>query len=176
MSRPLSAKQPSSARFVTEVVLAYGSDLHRFLVRRMRESSDAKDVAQEVYLRLLRLERSDLVRQPRAYVYFIASQVAEEHRMRSANQPLVYDSAGLERMASHGAYTRPDELPEQLNAERELTALLSRLSVAHRTVILLRKRDGLSIPEIAKELGLSVHKVRRLVVEANELLVSIRWK
>ncbi len=165
----------SAARFVSEVALAYGSDLHRFLVRRMQANEDAEDVAQEVYLRLLRLQRSDVVRQPHAYVYYIAAQIAGEHRMRAARQPVVYSSEAVERVASEDPYARPDELPDQLHIERELQSMLARLSIAHRNVLILRKRDGLSIPEIAQELGMSVHKVRRYLVEANERMASFKW-
>ena len=173
----MSDKETSpAARFVSEIALAYGSALHRFLVKRLRASEDARDVAQEVYLRLLRLQRSDLVRQPHAYVYFIAAQVAGEHQMRLARQPLVYDSQGLDRLADQGGYARPDELPDQVHVERELLAMLSRLCTAHRNVLILRKRDGLSIAEIAQELGISVHKVRRYLVEANERMVGFKWK
>jgi RNA polymerase sigma-19 factor, ECF subfamily len=172
----MSLKDPrAAARFVSQVALAYGSDLHRFLVKRLRANEDAEDVAQEVYLRLLRLERSDLVRQPHAYVYYIAAQVAGEHRMRLAKQAVVYDSDVVEHSASDDPYARPDEMPEQLHIERELLRMLSRLSVAHRNVLILRKRDGLSIPEIARELEMSVHKVRRYLVEANERMVSFKW-
>src|SRR4051812_26778 len=85
------AKQ--SAQFVQEVAETYGRNLHQYLVKRLRAGEDAQDLAQEVYLRLLRLHRSDLVRQPVAYVYFLASQVVGEHRMREGKRPLVYDSA-----------------------------------------------------------------------------------
>jgi RNA polymerase sigma-19 factor, ECF subfamily len=173
----MSAKDSKAAtRFVCEVALAYGSDLHRFLVKRMRANEDAEDVAQEVYLRLLRLERSDLIRQPHAYVYYIAAQIAGERRMRAAQQSIVYDSAMAERVANEAAHAWPDELPEQLHVERELKRLLARLSTVHRNVLILRKRDGLSIPEIAQELGISVHKVRRYLVEANERMVSFKWE
>ncbi len=166
----------STARFVSKVALAYGSDLHRFLVKRMRSNEDARDVAQEVYLRLLRLQRSDLVRQPHAYVYYIAAQVAGEHRMRAARQPVVFDSETLNRAAHEESYTRADELPEQLHLERELQRMLAQLSTVHRNVLLLRKRDGLSITEIAERLQLSVHKIRRYLVEANERMSSFKWK
>jgi RNA polymerase sigma-19 factor, ECF subfamily len=173
----VTVKDPNSnAGFVSDVALAYGSDLHRYLVKRMRSNEDAQDVAQEVYLRLLRLQRSDLVRQPHAYVYFIAAQVAGEHRMRAAQRPVVCDSDALDRAAHQDSYSRPDELPDRLHIERELLQLLSRLSTAHRNVLILRKRDGLSIAEIAQELNISVHKVRRYLVEANERMASFKWK
>src|SRR5262245_5457791 len=94
-----------AARFVTQVVLAYGSELHRFLVRRLKSSEDAADLAQEVYLRLLRLPRTDLIRKPQAYLYFVAAQIAAEHRMREHNRPLVFDTDALERLTGESTFS-----------------------------------------------------------------------
>jgi RNA polymerase sigma-19 factor, ECF subfamily len=167
----MKAKDPSpTAQFVKEVALAYGSELHRYLVKRLRAGEEADDMAQEVYLRLLRLQRSDLIRQPAAYVYFLASQVVGEFRMRAAKRPIVYDSEALDRAASDDGYSRPDELPEREHAEREVKRLLAKLNKAHRTVLLMRKRDGFSVQEIADKLQMSVFKVKRYLVEANSTL------
>lgn len=159
-----------AATFVQGVAETYGSRLHRYLVKRLRAGEEAEDMAQEVYLRLLRLQRSDLIRQPAAYVYFLASQIVGEHRMRESQRPLVYDSELLEQAASRGDETDRDGMPDQEHAERELTRLLAKLSRAHRAVFLLRKRDGFSVQEIAEKLEMSPFKVKRYLVEANAIL------
>lgn len=161
-----------SATFVEGVVETYGPLLHRFLVKRLRAGEDAQDVAQEVYLRLLRLERSDLIRQPAAYVYFIASQIVGEQRLREAKRPVIYDSDLLEHAADLGVPGDRDQLPDQEHARRELKRLLAKLSAAHRAVFLLRKRDGYSTQEIAEKLKMSHFKVKRYLVEANAQLES----
>jgi len=167
----MAAKDPKqSAEFVTKVALAYGSELHRFLVKRLRAGEEAQDLAQEVYLRLLRLGRTDLIRQPAAYVYFLASQVVGEYRMRAAKQPLVYDSEALDLAASQDGYSRRDDLPDKEHTEREPKRLLAKLSSAHRKVLLMRRRDGYSIEEIAADMKMSVFKVKRYLVEANAKL------
>jgi RNA polymerase sigma factor (sigma-70 family) len=167
----MTAKDPvAAARFVQEVALAYGSELHRYLVKRLRAGEEAEDVAQEVYLRLLRLSRHDLIRQPAAYVYFLAAQVVGEYRLRAAKQPVVYDSETLDRVTSQDSYSKRDDLPDREHTERELRRLLAKLNSAHRTVLVMRKRDGYSIAEIAEKLNMSTAKVRRYLVEANSKL------
>lgn len=155
-----------AARFVTQVVLAYGSELHRFLVRRLKRSEDAADLAQEVYLRLLRLPRTDLIRKPQAYVYFVAAQIAAEHRMREQHRPLVFDSEALERLTDENAFARSEDIAENLNQEQQVRRLLLKLPVTHRNVLILSKRNGLSINEIAAELGISPHTVKKYLYEA----------
>jgi RNA polymerase sigma factor (sigma-70 family) len=167
----VSERDPKrAASFVKGVVEAYGLQLHRYLVKRLRAGEEAEDVAQEVYLRLLRLHRSDLVRHPAAYVYFLASQVVGEQRLRASKRPLVYDSDLLDRAAEQDDAAFQDELSEQEHAKRELKRLLAKLSAAHRAVFLLRKRDGFSTQEIAEKLQMSHFKVKRYLVEANAQL------
>lgn len=59
-----------------------GEDLVRFLARRVRAGVDARDLAQEAYVRLLRLDRKDLIREPLAYVYRVASNLLHEFELK----------------------------------------------------------------------------------------------
>lgn len=45
---------------------------------------DAEDLAQEVYLRLLRVEDLDAIEQPQAYLYRMARNIAAEWRARAS--------------------------------------------------------------------------------------------
>src|SRR5688572_33285442 len=75
-----------AAAFAATAFEKHYRELHRFLVRRLPRTQDAQDVIQEVFLRVLRLPRTELVRKPQAYVYGIASHVAHEMRMRSQHE------------------------------------------------------------------------------------------
>jgi DNA-directed RNA polymerase specialized sigma24 family protein len=44
-----------AARLVKGLAQDYGTDLVRFIARRVRNDADARDLAQEAYVRLLRL-------------------------------------------------------------------------------------------------------------------------
>ena len=71
-----------SARFVESLAAEYGRDLLRFIARRARSSADAGDIAQETYVRLLRFDRKDLIRDPRPYLYRIAANVLYEAELK----------------------------------------------------------------------------------------------
>jgi RNA polymerase sigma-19 factor, ECF subfamily len=161
-----------SATFVREIAEAHGPRLRQYLTRRLRPGEDAQDIAQEVYLRLLRLHRSDLVLNTAAYTYFIAEQVLAQRRKDEAMKPLVYDSDLVEHLAEHSELMASSDSHEQEHSRRELHRLLRKLDAVRRTVFLLRKRDGFSIAEIAEELGMSHFKVKRYLVEANAILAS----
>src|ERR1700752_588546 len=58
--------------------------LRKFLSRRAAlPAADLDDVAQEVFLRLLRYERTELVEHPQAYLFKVASNVAAEWAIRA---------------------------------------------------------------------------------------------
>jgi RNA polymerase sigma-70 factor (ECF subfamily) len=158
--------QHPAALLAASVFKRYGTQLHRYLVRHLRERQEAGDLAQEVYLRLLRLEKGELVRQPNAYLFFVASQVVSQFRMRSQSDPVIYDSDLADAHAENPEQLPADAVAGDLLARRQLEVLLDRLPATHRAVLLLRKRDGLSWKEIAETLGLSVHTVKKYLHEA----------
>jgi len=73
--KPKATEQSGLARSAFETQYR---DLHRFLLRRLSSPSEAADLMQDVFLRLLCIRRVDLVRHPRAYVYGIAAHVLHE--------------------------------------------------------------------------------------------------
>jgi RNA polymerase sigma-70 factor (ECF subfamily) len=173
----MTVEAPSTtARFVTEMALRHGSSLHRFLLRRLKAEEDAADVAQEVYLKMMRLERVHLIRQPQAYLYFLAAQVMHEQRMREQRIPVLFDSEAVESLTQSAEFASPDEFVAGDESERELKRLLGKLSPAHRNILILRKRDGMSYQEIAEALGMSVHTVKKYLFQANVRLADMVWK
>src|SRR5262249_1644496 len=68
---------PSFARSTFE---RYGRQLRQYLKRRSHRQQDVDDLAQEVYLRLLRVNSATRVAKPLAYVYGVAARVIADHR------------------------------------------------------------------------------------------------
>src|ERR1700735_1237266 len=78
--------------FVADVAAKHGQRLRRFLAARLRNTSDTADLAQEVFLRLLRVERFEQIRSPEAYLLTIASHVIHQHSLTSVNTPETHDA------------------------------------------------------------------------------------
>src|SRR5688572_16620892 len=118
-----------TATFAEAAFAHYGAQLHRYLARRLRQPQDAEDLAQEVFMRLSRIENSEFVRQPRAYLFGIASHVVSEFRIRNAHalEWVTVDSGVLEHRAEHPADLKPDELAERLDMQRQLRRALEGL-------------------------------------------------
>jgi len=165
---------------LAETTLAtYGRELHRYLRRRLRRPQDADDLAQEVYLRLLRRTSTEPVLNARAYVYRVASHVLAEFQTQGAidQNSVTFDSEMLERIGSEPFEAQElDELAERLDMQRELERVLNELPPTHRCVFLLHKRDGLSHSEVAKALSLSIHTVEKYLIQAKARMRILGWR
>ncbi len=162
------------ASFAARVARLYGPDLHWFLVERLKSDQDAKDVTQEIYLRLLRLGKGELVREPRAYVYFVARQVLAQFRMRARQSPVTYDSKLAQDRDRHPGEPGPDPVANRLLALGELEHLLNALPALQAKVFLLRAFEGLSWAQIAERLNISPHTVKKYLCEANARISTMR--
>ena len=137
----------------------YRDELHRFLRRRLSHSGlDAGDIAQETFLRLLRVENTALIRKPRAYLYRIATNVIRELELKEQDSPL-HDAHDVEQIA----VAEPGNSIDSVEHASSLEAALNGLPAMQRAVLLLVKRDGKSYEEIARELDLSAHTVKKYV-------------
>lgn len=156
----------------------YGKWLHRYLARCLRhyDPANTRDLAQEVYLRLLRVERGEQVRNWQAYLYRIASHVVYEFKLRHRQEIVSYDSSAVDQWSEQPAAFAADPIGEHVGAEREISMALQQLRPVERAVLLLHKRDGLEYAEIAAELGLSVNMVHKHLTRALAALRAVRWR
>src|SRR6202167_6483743 len=81
----------SNRNFVASIAARYGSRLRRFLAVRQRNADYAPDLAQEVFLRLLKVEGYESIRSPEAYLFTIASHVIHQHAVRRSSEPVSVD-------------------------------------------------------------------------------------
>lgn len=155
-------------------VRKWNSGLTRFLERRVPARIDAQDLAQEVYLRLLRVEGFDSIAEPQAYLYRVATNVASEWRLRACNSR----PHGAEELESLLAEASPEEELDELQFSAQLDAALRRLSPTIRGVLFLKLRDGLTHQQIAEQMGITPRVVRRCVsrgyLELREYLTTDR--
>lgn len=146
----------------------FRSGLYRLLLRRLRNSETAEDLAQEVYLRLLRTADPAGVRCPQAYVYRIAFNLLYEFRLRERDRPMVFDSSVVEHATDQlpDEAARPDEIYEHTAQTREFEQAVQQLPPMQRAVLKLATHHPLSHAQIAEKLGISVSTVRNHLYKA----------
>src|SRR4026209_823423 len=140
--------------------------LHAFFRRRAGCRLDAADLAQEVYLRMLRIADTDAIRDLEAYLFGVAGNGAQEHALlewRHGTTVDLDDATVQERIAELPA------LDGQIDAEQRVTRLrevLRQLPPKCCAAVVLQYRHGLSYAEIAERLGISTHMVKKYVGQA----------
>ena len=154
----------------------YGRELRRYLTRRLRNHHDADDVAQEVYIRLLKKDKAREVRKPLAYMYGIAAHVLADFWSATRSDRLNVESDPVEEWSEDPEVALPDDLAERLNLQQQVEQALEQLPPTHAAVLLLHKRDGLSYEEVARELDLSIHTVAKYVTQAKSRIRQMPWE
>jgi RNA polymerase sigma factor (sigma-70 family) len=164
-------KRSWKEQFLASVVALHSRPLMKFFVSRLPNSADAPDLVQEVYLRLLRLDRPDLIRCPEAYLFTIASNIAHEHSLKRSSRPphiALEDTPPNELPTDIEAFATaaPENAAVQADRMRNLEAALSQLSPKARATLVWHRRDGETYDEIGKRLGVSRNMVKKYLSQA----------
>lgn len=131
--------------------------LVKFLSRRLGAHAEVEDLAQEAFLRLLRVERAELIRNPHAYLNQVAANVLLEWRLR-ARQQRPHSSHALESLTVDESLE--DEIAQQ-STTRLMREAVRELTPLCQAVVLLRSQQDLTNEQIAARLGISRRVVKR---------------
>lgn len=170
--------EPSAGDSAPPRLEQYGEELYRFLLKRLRRRHEAEDLLQSVYLRFLQTPHTELVRQPRAYLYRIATNLISEFTLRNRREPVLYDSDAALQSAEQALpeTAAADALGNNLVLEEQLQRIVSRLPRTYRTVLLLRAVEGLSFGEIGKRCGITEQSARKYLVRAMAQCRMSDWR
>lgn len=152
--------------FVAAVASQHGQRLRRFLAARLRNDSDVPDLAQEVFLRLLRLRSHETIRTPEAYLLTIAGHVVHQHTLRQSATPEAIDI--MDAVAESEALITPDS-GDEIDTQREIQALMRALGELPRNVqacFILQRLYGYSLDEIVTNVGIARSTVKKYLVLA----------
>lgn len=152
--------------FVSQIAGRYGRRLLSFFAQRLRNRADAPDLAQEVFLRLMRVEHHQTIRSPEAYLFTVASHVLHQHTLRQASTPASIDISEL--FAELQLTSDDDPLARTDGQQRleQIDHLLAQLPPKVSSTLLLHRFGGLSIEEIGRELGVSRAAAKKYLARA----------
>jgi len=157
---PPSGDQGSSNNRFAQWFKDWRKPVRHWLSRRASvPAAELDDLAQEVFLRLLRYSEKTAVENPLGYLLRIAGNVASEWRER-ARVCKPHDQEWLEDLL-----IEPDQEPEnsvsQARSDANVQAAVDKLPPRQRQVLLLRVNEGLTYKQIAERLELSPRVVLR---------------
>jgi len=158
------------------LVVKYQHKILKLIMRYVRDSSEALDVAQEAFLKAYRAIRS--FRGDSAFytwLYRIAINTAKNHVVAAGRKPLYYD---LDLQGSEQpevfAKLKDIDTPEHLTLSEELRQTVNKaicdLPEDLRSAILLRELEGMSYEEIADTMECPVGTVRSRIFRAREAI------
>lgn len=148
--------------------------LKNWLRRRLTETADADDLAQDTFVRIMRARRPvNELHQPLAYLATIANSLLINRWRRQAVERAYAEVLAEQVQALE---VSPEDKYLMIETLVEIDELLHGLPPAMREIFLLSQLDGLTYKQIGSQLGISVDKVQRTMSKAFTLCYASRFE
>ena len=133
----------------------YGPMVLRRCRQLLKEESDALDVTQDVFVQVLRRRDQLTAEFPSSLLYRIATNLCLNRIRDRGRRPEVMDDELVHRVAV------ADETESRLAASSVLSRLFGQNQESTRTMAILHYVDGMTLQEVADEVGMSVSGMRK---------------
>jgi RNA polymerase sigma factor (sigma-70 family) len=160
----MAAVEPKPS-LVERLFAEHRGALQTFFLRRIRSKADASDLAQEVYVRMLRISDKEAIRNPVHYLYTVASNLVKEHAVLDRRQASGID---IDEAPAHEQLETLPEFDGELDTRRRVARLgvvLKQLRPKCRAAVELRYTHGLSFQAIGTHLGVSPQMAKKYVAQ-----------
>lgn len=151
--------------FIENVISNCHTSLINFLRRRLRVGEDARDVAQEAYIRLMQYEGSNDVKSPESLLFRIAINVANDMG-RADKVRHVADHCDIDGLDFDSGMASPER---EVSSSQQLDLLyetIEQLPPRCRQVFLLSRFHNMTYPQIAAHCSISVKMVEKHISRA----------
>lgn len=151
---------------VGEFYVEHNFWLHKWLSKKVGSTFDAADLTQDTFMRLLSKVETEQIVEPRAYLTKIAHGLMVNF-LRRRDMEAAYIAAMINFGESQEKLF-PCTESYLINLEKLVTIdqMLDGLPSKVRKAFLMHKLDGLTYPEIAEEMGMSVISIKKYIARA----------
>jgi RNA polymerase sigma-70 factor (ECF subfamily) len=132
----------------------------------LRNVHDVPDLAQEVYLRLLRVSHQEAIRNPEAYLFTVASHVLHQHSLRQAANTSFIDITEAIPELLTPAGEEPSAWAENSQRVEWLQKTLARLPPRVGAALVMHRIGGYTVQEVADKLGVARETAKKYLTRA----------
>lgn len=157
------ASSSSAHQVVGELYAQHHSWVVQLLRRKLGGQEQALDLAQDTFVRILSSGTVPVFREPRAYLTTVASRLCGQYFRRQSLERAYEQSLTI---------LEPEHMPSPetrllvLEALDAVGQVLDGLGSKVREIFLLSQLDGLTYPQIAERMNLSVNVVQKAMLKA----------
>jgi len=145
----------------------YGPLVLRRCRQLLRDEQDALDVCQDVFVQILRRRDVLAIRFPSSLIYRIATNLCLNRIRDRRRWPELVEDEQLARIAAL------DDPSSAADARSVLRRLFGRHRESTRVIATLHFVDGLTLEQVAAEVGMSVSGVRKRLRALRETLAEL---
>lgn len=161
----LERARAGDGQALDELLLSHQARIYRFGLRMCRDPEDAKDVVQDTLLAMARNVRDFRgASSVSTWLYAIARSFCIKQRRKSRLAGEGDPSGDAGAAGETARLADPSKDPEEALASRQIehaiAAAIAALDPMYREVLLLRDVEGLTAPEVAEVVGVSVQAVK----------------
>jgi RNA polymerase sigma-70 factor (ECF subfamily) len=160
---PETPRADDRTQRVERLFREHNEALIRFLQARVGSYQEAREVAQEAYVRLLSLDQPDAVSYLRAFLFKTAANIAIDRQRRDRTHDRAMELPLFNDFADTRTPERRLASTETLN---QLERLIAAMPAKCQQSFVLNQIYGVDTATVATELGLSESMVRRYVARA----------
>jgi RNA polymerase sigma-70 factor (ECF subfamily) len=149
---------------IEALYLRYGPMVLRRCRQLLREEEEALDVAQDVFVQLLRRRDHLSGRYPSSFLFRVATNLCLNRIRDRRKRPSLPGDEFLHRIAGR----------DDLDAPLLLDRLFGRHPESTRTMAVLHWLDGMTLEQVARDCGMSVSGVRKRLRALRETLEDMK--
>lgn len=167
--------RPDAVKVFAHLDARYRAPLMSFFLRRVGSRTEAEDLTQEVFLRIVRRGSIENLVGSDAFIFKVAMNILRDRaRRRETRRNDAHVGLPEDEITDHPAAT-PRELVEEIAPERvvlgreslaEVVIALDELDPRTRDIFILHRLEKMKQRDIAERLGVSVSAVEKHIVKA----------
>jgi len=158
-------------RIIEGLVAEYGNALTRYFMRRSFDPSEAEDMTNELFFRLVRRVATEPHDNLRALLFHSAANLVKD-RFRRVNARRAFLAANADLEANNIEVISPERVLEGKQSLQAILALLDTLDKRSKDMFLLHRVEGLKYAEIARIYGISVSAVEKHIMKCLALIAT----